>query len=130
MPRNLPKGIYEQLVTTDMAAAITTLHPLQAAITPFTDAELPSIFAKHFGSELERALRALPPSEQLSAIETLLAQLTALVPMRRLKTARSRLRPGDSMRSIKTRSLAALRRRSRPAPCSPGTDLSPRLHTS
>ncbi|MFO0665374.1 MAG: DUF3427 domain-containing protein [Polyangiaceae bacterium] len=80
VPGNLPKGIYERLITTDVAAAIANLEPLRSTTSPLSEADHPTILARHFGEELERALRTLAPEAQLAVIESLLTQLAKLVP--------------------------------------------------
>jgi superfamily II DNA or RNA helicase/HKD family nuclease len=88
MARILPEGIYEDLVTREVADALDRLPPTRADVGLLDLAELSSTLAKHFGRELERALRSLKEDDQVSAIEALLLRLGEVAPETRSDDAR------------------------------------------
>lgn len=64
MARELPDGVYEELVTAAVASAVAAIAPRRTDIQRVQDVDLPAALAHHFGIELTRALRASKTREQ------------------------------------------------------------------
>ena len=81
MPRPLPEGVYEHLITRALSEAIDQAAPARATAREIERPDLPSILARHIQRETERALRDSGKVEdQLALVESLLARLAELSP--------------------------------------------------
>lgn len=76
MPRPLPEGLYEHLVTEELEARLAELDEgLEATLRSAGDAEVHVAIARHLGREIERVLASLPKKDRLSAARSLANQL-------------------------------------------------------
>lgn len=85
MPRILAEGLYEHLVTEELAAAVAALAPGRSACVDIVDdAELHTLLARHLGREIARTIAALPVATRAAAarelVTRLLGQLATLAP--------------------------------------------------
>lgn len=76
MTRRLPEGLYEHIVTEELARALEALEPgRERVVDPLDDAEAHVVLARHFGREVERVLGAVPAEERAEIARTLVARL-------------------------------------------------------
>jgi HKD family nuclease len=85
MPRDLPDGLYEHIVTDGLARDLTTLETArQREVIALDAADAHESLARHLSIEVARALASVPASErpaaQIEIINRLLSELHALVP--------------------------------------------------
>ncbi len=82
--RALPDGVYENLVTEELAKALEALDPHRTqAIGSLSDGDAHVHLARHVGRELERVLGAMPADRRAESaaelVRLLLEQLATLV---------------------------------------------------
>jgi len=73
--RSLPEGIYEHLVTDELARALDQLGQAERILDTLADADAPAIFARHLAREVERVLGALPKDKRAESARVLVGQL-------------------------------------------------------
>lgn len=62
MPRSLPDGLYEHLVTDELEAALADVDALRSrTFQELSDVDAPAAVGRHLGREVERVLATLPP---------------------------------------------------------------------
>ncbi len=91
MPRSLPDGVYEHLVTLELERALATLEPhRQQVLEELGDVEAHLALARHLGREVERTLQGLPSQARDGAarevVDRLIDLLAALAAERGLET--------------------------------------------
>ena len=69
---DLPTGLYEQLLTTDLQRNIGALRSI---VSQVDDAEAPALLGDFVGRQVTRALRDLKPDERVEVVNRLLASL-------------------------------------------------------
>ena len=75
MPRELSEGIYEHLVTEEVAHAIGGSAPLIAVFAPVADADVPLVLGRHVGNEIARVLDGLSREGRAAAASVLAGQI-------------------------------------------------------
>jgi superfamily II DNA or RNA helicase/HKD family nuclease len=75
VPRALPEGIYEHLVTAELEHAIGGSSPLIAALAAVADAEVHVLLGRHVGDEIARALDGLAREGRGEAASALVGQI-------------------------------------------------------
>lgn len=70
---DLPTGLYEQLLTSDLEQSISALR---SVVSRVDDAEAPELLGDFVGRQVTRALRDLPPEQRVDAVNRLLGGLT------------------------------------------------------
>ncbi|MDB4989146.1 MAG: type restriction enzyme res subunit [Myxococcaceae bacterium] len=83
VPRILPDGLYEELVTDELARAIAALEPGRSTRIDAVDAaELDGVLSRHLAREIARTIAAVPAVKRTDAarelVKALLGQLAAL----------------------------------------------------
>jgi superfamily II DNA or RNA helicase/HKD family nuclease len=71
---DLPTGLYEQVLTSDLQQRIGTLR---SVVTSVDDAEVPDVLGEFVGRQVAYALRDLKPDQRVQVVNRLLAELTS-----------------------------------------------------
>jgi superfamily II DNA or RNA helicase len=85
VPRALPEGLYEHVVTEALGQSLDALEPgLAGEVRGLDKADAHVALARHVGRQVERALAAIPsgerPARQVEIANAVLQRLVALVP--------------------------------------------------
>jgi hypothetical protein len=74
--RALPDGLYEHLITTELAEALASLEAARSAhIEQLSDDDIQGVLARHVGREVERILGSLPREERAEAARVVVEHL-------------------------------------------------------
>lgn len=113
MPRALPEGLYEHVVTRALEESLDGLEPaISRDLRELDRADAHVALARHVGREMERALGAIPaderPARQVEVANAVLSRLLELVPALARSSAEDTVQPPG-------RQLIGLYRTARPA---------------
>ena len=75
MPRPLPEGLYEDLVTRGLDTAVSSLPPVLTTLSALDPSDAHVALARHVGRELERVLHALPAKDKIAHQAAIVDQL-------------------------------------------------------
>lgn len=75
MGGRLSEGIYEHLVTEELARALDDPGPARTLLDSLPDSEAPGVFARHLAGEIHRVLGALPADQRTEAARAVTGEL-------------------------------------------------------
>lgn len=75
MAGKLAEGIYEHLVTEELARALEELGAVERRLDEITSTDAAAVFARHLGREIERVLGSLPGGQRAEAARSLAGSL-------------------------------------------------------
>jgi superfamily II DNA or RNA helicase/HKD family nuclease len=78
-PAMLPEGVYEHLITEELAEELEAAAGLGRLIEPLDDADAHATFARHIGRVISRALSGVPAADAHDLIGKVLDHLASLV---------------------------------------------------
>jgi superfamily II DNA or RNA helicase/HKD family nuclease len=79
MPRTLPEGVYEHLITEELARDLERLAPGARHDEPLAEADLHVVLSRHVGDEVARAIAGLPREARIEAACALAGRLLEMV---------------------------------------------------
>jgi len=83
VPRSLPEGVYEHLITEELARELEQAGTAQVVVEDLGGADVHELFGRHLGAEIARAMAGLPKERRVEAARALagavLDHLAALV---------------------------------------------------
>lgn len=74
---DLPSGLYEQLVTSELQRRLAALGSVRSIVADVDGAQAPELLGEFVGRQVTRALRAVAPQERVAHVNRLLATLSS-----------------------------------------------------